>query len=298
MPIEQREMGMVNRTTTFFIVWVLAPFPKVDLFDLCRRGNAVAVQVEMRDKEFAQLLCYLRVCVDNISAFGLNPRLYSVVQRRSEEVSVAAARVDDPGEAPFELFPSSGVPWRVTSRPVAMQRTPCSGAAGWREYPLNERPVRDAEAVSHARYSIFVVRIQYLWPLRHRKPRGVDLATFDGRAEATAVQRERVPGRNARQVYDRREDIKQLDWRIYAPGPRPRHRNDQRNVGVLRQRRTLPPAPEVTELPTVVAMHDDGGSLTQTKRRQMVHHAPKLRICKRYGGGIRRSEVSGHRGLP
>jgi len=73
MPIEQREMGMVNRTTTFFVVWVLAPFPKVDLFDLCRRGNAVAVQVEMRDKEFAQLLCYLRVCVDNISAFGLNP---------------------------------------------------------------------------------------------------------------------------------------------------------------------------------------------------------------------------------
>ena len=199
MPIEQREMGMVNRTTTFFVVWVLAPFPKVDLFDLCRRGNAVAVQVEMRDKEFAQLLCYLRVCIDNISAFGLNPRLYSVVQRRSEEVSVAAARVDDPGEAPFELFPSSGVPWRGTSRPVAMQRTPCSGAAGWREYPLNERPVRDAEAVAHACYSLVVV-FQYLWPLRHGKPHGIGLALFDSRAKATAVQRARVSGRNTRQV--------------------------------------------------------------------------------------------------
>ena len=242
MPIEQREMGMVNRTTTFFVVWVLAPFPKVDLFDLCRRGNAVAVQVEMRGKEFAQLLCYLRVCVDNISAFGLNPRLYSVVRRRTEEVSVAAARVA-PGEAPLDRFPSRGVPRRVTSRSEAMQRSASSAAAGWREYPLDERPVRDTEAVAHARYSVFVVRIQYLWPLRHRKPRGIDLATFDGRAEATAVQRERAPGRNARQVYDRREDIKQLDWRIYAPRQRPWHRYDQRNVSVLRQWRMLPPTP-------------------------------------------------------
>ena len=136
MPIEQREMGMVNRTTTFFVAWVLAPFPKVDSFDLCRAGNAVAVQVEMQDKKFAQLLCYLRVCVDDISAFGLEPRLYTVVRRRTEEVSVAAARVDDPGEAPFELFPSRGVPRRVTSRPVATQHSR-SGAAGWSEYPLD-----------------------------------------------------------------------------------------------------------------------------------------------------------------
>ena len=198
MPIEQREMGMVNRTTTFFVVWVLAPFPKVDLFDLCRRGNAVAVQVEMRDKEFAQLLCYLRVCVDDISAFGLNPRLYSVVRRRTEEVSVAAARVA-PGEAPLDRFPSRGVPRRVTSRPAAMQRSARSAAAGWREYPLNERPVRDAEAVAHACYSLVVV-IQYLWPLRHGKPHGIGLALFDSRAKATAVQRARVSGRNTRQV--------------------------------------------------------------------------------------------------
>ena len=79
-------------------------------FFLWPSGNTVAVQMETQDEEFAQLLCYLRVCVDDISAFGLEPRLYSVVRRRAEEVSVAAARVDDPGEAPFELFPSSSVP--------------------------------------------------------------------------------------------------------------------------------------------------------------------------------------------
>ena len=39
MPIEQREMGMVNRTTTFFVVWVLAPFPKVDLFVVFSKGQ-------------------------------------------------------------------------------------------------------------------------------------------------------------------------------------------------------------------------------------------------------------------